>query len=481
MSKFSDKCKELLRENGTNVYRLSHSSSLERTALQRMVTGKRLPNLEFVRQFCRELRMTAAEEEQVMELYKMESVGEELYQRRQYIQNLFRHLSALEEKGYADIASEFLPKPSENFCGCPAALKVVMAVSAVMEPCFASGKPADIYTNFPPLETDFFRQFLLLHHKYKNHQVSVSHLINFQIHAGLSFHNLQALNQILPLALGDFLDYTAYYYYSRAGKSDFSQLLFPYYVISENQVLEISGDLQSFILHTNERTVQKYIEEFKRIWDLSRPLIQIINDSPKAAWAEYQNGSPQKTEGIQVLEAQPCYRDLISDENFLAVIEEQVPDLRTAAEDILKGSKTVHERKRDIYFTEAGLDYFCESGRITGQVAALLPPLNVEQRIQALEQFLNRSDVHRYRCIVSPRLPLPLYLNFEIYGNQQFQLIKIENSLKVTLFTITESSICEAFADFAGALAESDIVLGEKETDGLVRKKLERLRASRYC
>ena len=45
MSKFSEKCKELLIENGYNVYRLSQAASLERTTLQRMVTGKNCPDL----------------------------------------------------------------------------------------------------------------------------------------------------------------------------------------------------------------------------------------------------------------------------------------------------------------------------------------------------------------------------------------------------------------------------------------------------
>ena len=49
MSRFSEQCKELIRENGTNVYRMSKEFSLEVTALQRMVTGKRLPNLDFVK------------------------------------------------------------------------------------------------------------------------------------------------------------------------------------------------------------------------------------------------------------------------------------------------------------------------------------------------------------------------------------------------------------------------------------------------
>ena len=71
MSKFSEKCKELLIENGYNVYRLSQAASLERTTLQRMVTGKRLPGPEFVEHFCQALRISLPEKKEIMELYKL--------------------------------------------------------------------------------------------------------------------------------------------------------------------------------------------------------------------------------------------------------------------------------------------------------------------------------------------------------------------------------------------------------------------------
>ena len=61
MSRFSEQCKELIRENGTNVYRMSKEFSLEVTALQRMVTGKRLPYIDFVKKFCKCLRIPETE------------------------------------------------------------------------------------------------------------------------------------------------------------------------------------------------------------------------------------------------------------------------------------------------------------------------------------------------------------------------------------------------------------------------------------
>lgn len=85
MSRFSEQCKELIQENGTNVYRMSKEFSLEVTALQRMVTGKRLPNIDFVKKFCECLRIPETEKSTLLELYKIEQVGENTYYSRKCI------------------------------------------------------------------------------------------------------------------------------------------------------------------------------------------------------------------------------------------------------------------------------------------------------------------------------------------------------------------------------------------------------------
>ena len=97
MSKFSEKCKQLLSENGSNVYRISKSASLERTALQRMVTGKRLPSQDIVKSFCQALRISFSEEQELMELYKMELIGLSAYKNQKCIFRLFEHLTELEK------------------------------------------------------------------------------------------------------------------------------------------------------------------------------------------------------------------------------------------------------------------------------------------------------------------------------------------------------------------------------------------------
>ncbi len=67
---------------------------LDRTSLQRMITGKRLPGIDFVRQFCDSIRINPSQRRELIELYKIEKIGKEIYYNRKYIQELLRVISS---------------------------------------------------------------------------------------------------------------------------------------------------------------------------------------------------------------------------------------------------------------------------------------------------------------------------------------------------------------------------------------------------
>ena len=75
MSDFSEKCRQYIEDTGTNIYQLSKISGLDRTSLQRMVTGKRLPGPEFISQFCLYLRINPQQRQELIELYELERIG----------------------------------------------------------------------------------------------------------------------------------------------------------------------------------------------------------------------------------------------------------------------------------------------------------------------------------------------------------------------------------------------------------------------
>ena len=212
MSKFSDKCKELLTESGYNIYRLSQTASLERTTLQRMVTGKRLPGQQFVENFCRALRISLLQEKEVMELYKIECMGETAYLNQKTIMELFQNLSEFEKKSYeihrniidhGDL--ELLSSISDH------TYDTEMFLQFILKQAFQQEETPVIYTNIPGNSTLLSHYLMLLVPQYQK-DISVKHLIYFQTSVSSAHENLETLNQILPLCFSKSINYEPYYF-----------------------------------------------------------------------------------------------------------------------------------------------------------------------------------------------------------------------------------------------------------------------------
>lgn len=199
MSKFSEKCKELLIENGYNVYRLSQAASLERTTLQRMVTGKRLPGPEFVEHFCQALRISLPEKKEIMELYKMEAIGETAYRNQTTILHLFEKLSALEKnegfnkRSIVDYGEMKLISPISND-----KYETELLLQYVLRKTIQEQESPELYTNLPGTDTLLPHYLNLMIPQYGK-AILIKHLIHFQTNASYAYENLETLHQIIPL------------------------------------------------------------------------------------------------------------------------------------------------------------------------------------------------------------------------------------------------------------------------------------------
>lgn len=471
MSDFSEKCKELMAENETNVYRLSNSTSLERTTLQRMVTGKRLPNLDFVKQFCNALRMSASEREQLMELYKIEQIGMESYQKRKLIQSMLTMLSSTEHKQVSRL-SESSPRFSPNFSDNLALQEysTELILFFIMEEAFSSPDTSFIYTNLPASDETFFHQLQILFHRYMQNNVYIEHLFHFQIGFSAAIDNLNVLYRILPLALSQNAHYTAWYYYSKIQRHDFIQSLFPYYLITPTRVLEISGDFQTYILHNDPEKVRLYIEEFKKIKKISTPLLQYF-DTPEKAYLHYAKQFPSSAQSIHVMEGQPCFFDMVN-----LPVWNEIKTTHPEFLPILQNLKDYHAQFENYeihgFFTSSGLYSFLEDGILYGQVGAAFSPFSKKQQLTLLRNFLDRNPRH-HRRMLKNSISFPKNIYFEIFKDKQMHIIQIDDQLNVSLFLIRESSICDSFYDFITSLEDAEFSLSETESDDHLKSLLK--------
>ena len=210
MSDFSSKCREYLTDTGETVYQLASSSGLDRTTLQRMLTGKRLPSIDFIRQFCDSIRINPSQRLELMELYKIEKIGKEVYYNRKYIQELLRVISSQQTIS----PSGFQRLPSLPFYRGDFSFDVEKKVFRLFEDILDSGSDEKICTNIPANCRLLVQTFARLYPEYGKLPPVIQILPLHQNPTASPDYNMNLetfLCTILPILSG-FLNYQPYYY-----------------------------------------------------------------------------------------------------------------------------------------------------------------------------------------------------------------------------------------------------------------------------
>lgn len=472
MSKFSDKCKELLTENGYNVYRLSQTASLERTTLQRMVTGKRLPGQEFVENFCRALRISLLEEKELMELYKIESMGETAYLNQKTILRLFQNLVDYEKESFENHRNiidhgdlELLSSTSNH------AYDTEMLLQFILKKSFQEEDAPVIYTNIPGTSTLLSHYMILLAPQYRK-DIAVRHLIYFQTSMSSAHENLEMLNQILPLCFSKSINYEPYYYYSKLSKTDQPNLLFPFYIITSRYVLQLSGNLQKGLLHSDPEFVTEYTKEFDRCINQSVPLLQQSDNIDEAIRLYLQcNDAPK---AITTMEASPCDSDLISPQHFIRLVKEHIPEYFYLLDSYSAFLEIIYQTRRKGFITESGLRHYCEYGSTSGTSSILFPPFDLNDRVCALKHYIDHYESSE-KHLLNHRFTFPASLYIELRDRHVLHFIHLNDKNDISFVTIQESSICDAFAEFFEILAESEYVFPDDQFRVMLHKQLAKL------
>lgn len=465
MSKFSERCKYFLAENGTNVYRLSKECALECTTLQRMVTGKRLPNIEFVKRFCDVLRIPFAEKQNLLELYKIEQIGETTYYNRKCVKMLLKNLALNEASSLLESIS--LPKIDPYMINSYS-YKVEILLKKSLIKAFEKSDNSFILTNFPASTSNFFHQLRLLNIDYPNSNVVIKHLINFKIDSDDTTFNLNILNNVLPLSITNRLNYIPKFYYSRLNQFDFSQIIFPYFIITSDEVLLISSSLQKAIKFTDIQIIKDFINEFDNMELQCSDLIHTSNNL-NDAWIEYIQLHKRTDQHFYILEPSICSVNVLEKEVLIDLLNRNLKSLNINFEDIATHQKSLITTS---FFTKTGVEYFCETGIFPGQLGSLMPPLPKSQRKKVLETYLN---INTDSNLLNDSFSIPLNLNIEVCERERINFIYFgeDESLNISFFSIDESSICNAFYDFVTSLKSSESILTKEQEKNVLFEIIE--------
>lgn len=466
MWEFSEMCKALIQRSGMSIYKIAKNSGLERTALNRMINGKRLLNRSDFEKFCDTVRMGRWDREKLYELYLIEKVGKKEYENRKYILSVLKYIDSLKcRKADTGLNLQEMEFPvvlgnqdcPDNLWQLPfgksvsdscveGALEVKALLRNVMHRVFQRDEMT-VYTNIPASYKDFFENIEYLYTIYQK-KISVYHY--FLLHSSpTNYHNcnynLEILQNVLPWVFSNHQEYYPYYTYSNSMLEDMTNTVMPYFLVTENYVIQIASDMDSAILHTEPQIIRLYHERIQRecqgnMHNLLCGMCDVADTPWKCMECREKMGRL-----THCLAPVPCPAVPFSEHMELS------------------------EGCRYIYSAQ-GLCSFCDTGQIKGCADMLPEPLSPQQRLEVLSRLADEARTETTFLHITRKEMPPLQ-------NTRLELYK--HGLLITLFhgkdclrtvSITESSICESFRDFLDSMEEMKLVEDREETLDVLEK-----------
>lgn len=484
MSLLSKKIEEYILESGETIQSLAEMGNFNRTTLQRVKSGERLPTRAFLKKMIKVLRLSAAEAAELETLLEIAQVGEGTYANRQKIIELIETISELTEYKIP-FSKELRQKDSkENSGDFSKPIQIVAGrkqVLGMIENCldrelFQETDPAvklAIPYSFQAVYDYLFQQLMG-----NKKQLNLQDVLSLRRTSDNTIADplLGALKHLIALTLLDNVNYQSHCCVCQ-NETNMNgpeiSALFPYFILTTNAVITISRDLTQAILYQDLAFRGLYLECFQKMLESTQPFILESNDLFKVFDLD------RKFKVEVIVEPLPCFayyadRELLEtklNKNFryYEPLLEAVDRYYNYFRQVSGGMLNVFSLKNLRQFMTDGSLVFPEE---------IYHPLTPLERLTILK--LVRDDLFYNRRILfaldDDKLLLNSAVEFIYESRDCLRLVlhyKINGRVVYKTIELRESGIIAAFADFFTSLPGSDYVLPTETTltemDALIR------------
>ncbi|MBO6047539.1 MAG: hypothetical protein J6P61_07365 [Erysipelotrichaceae bacterium] len=463
MSEFSDLCRDYIKISRTNVYQIAKKSNLDRTMLQKMINGSRLPSEEFFTKFLTYLSINKDEQQNLIKLYQIERIGRPIYERRLAIQNMlnsfeFKRREILSDQQASIITGTFVMNEKveeiENDTDVYHALQMVIKYEYDYE------DEIRVYFNS-------FERSRNVHHalirslKKTGKSGNVSQFITFSRFNNANdsdIKNIDNLGQLLPFIF-TYNDYCQVYYtYDDA--THLTQRLWPFFLVTHNHVLLLSNEQTRGILIHDRNVASLYAREIDQLKSKNRILTDVSRDDKKSL--QTFNDFARTHRLLLSYETIPCISDLVMP------MYERVKDDYPVLANYLEGASDVYANVSPHDYISiqglSGMKDFIEKGVLPELFGDISPTFTPEERLEMLRHYLSIidkfDDYHVCRLGV---IGSASGLAVELYENDVIVMTSMKKDPPLRFVFFQEPIIYQEFYDYFTSLIDQEHVYTNEE------------------
>lgn len=345
MSEFSDKCRAYIAKSNTNVYQISKKSGLDRTMLQKMVNGTKVPSPPFFEKFCEFLVINKVERNELDQLFKIERIGRDVYTRRCEIDSFFSDFKNTKVVTKNYLVDNWMNATTElaealerqQDVKLSSEVDIVDTMRFILREEFLSEDEPTVYVDVFELVPFALNQLVRCACAF-NKNVMCNQFVKFgrsNPSHNVVVENIRVLRMIFPYLFRFPQEHNVYYSYINGNRHDEVFNIWPHYIVTHSKVLLISESCTEGLLINSAEIAKSYID---RLEHMKENCDRLFDFPESSAVAEQANPiSSGEKYGLAVDFYEP---------NYLV--------FSTSKEDLAEGKICIKET--ELY--EAFLDYF---------------------------------------------------------------------------------------------------------------------------
>lgn len=465
MSNFGRLLEKYIKRNKMSVKAASEYLGINRTTLQHMIAGDRsLKNIAAAEEVGRKLMLTTDEMKEFLDNYKISVMGENVYKRRQKVQNILSRMENVIPLNGADIPNAARntaePYASERTIAFYNKFELDKCIRAVLNSEINSrseilllAQPSEylntvIYSCTDKLPIGSVKQYFCMDNNFNADDPNES--------------NLDILYDAFFLA-SVIENYEPFYYYDNIASHINSNSLLPYCLVTDNYAVTFDYDFSRGIFYSDPAAVGFYRDIMKK-YERNSQLFFSRRSSAQSLMSFYGDSF----EDSYHYHYHPCVMLAVSDD-IIARRTICSPAERMA---FLKFKKEVYPKcfthKIYIFFNEAGLKEFMESGVVSDLPDYCYEKPDMRDRLSILQKMIEFTETGAltYRILKENIFDGKYSPTIDVADN----FIKIDHRKK--LFTISEQGLIYSFNDYFEYLSKSDMIYTKEETVAIMKKYL---------
>lgn len=486
MSEYASLLKDNISRSGYSIFTLAERSGINRTTLQKILSGQRKMTdavWEKLRPF---LQLTPDEAARLGQLRFIDSIGEKRYRNHMLVKSIFEAPATSDQLKTDQDLLTFVGQENPPGHLTPAAetgisgrQNVLMKMHLYLASRERAGKiRLRVFSDF---QNDFIASLASSLSRLPDPDLQI--LVPFskmqESENRENTWNLNILRHIVRFCMTEHKPYSIrYYYHSEGYQGPDAGIALPFYVASDDFLILMSSDFEYAYLTENPSLCQLWMQHFEGIYekcslltagelsttDFLAALIQ-CDTSPSASCLDAQ---PSVEIFITPNMIRKYMKDLTAGQRLVSMLEYR----QTQITESLKKTDSSHEIS---YFTREGLDLFLKEGRCVNIPEDIARPFDREDRIRLLSACLEAPDYHpvmlddrKFRAgsqlTIIPALPNQLLIILYAAGHRQ------------TLIRFTEQSCFYSVNDFISSLPLYHYGLTEQETADYILREIKKIR-----